>query len=113
METSAQFDWIRDIKNQGKEIKFMQEGMMCDYLHTELSMFLQPNIEWFNRSKKADFDSEPILVDYLNPNAEIIVWLNNVNNSYDTIYIGALRGYKFTPLLEIENGYIKNIPEYY
>ena len=79
MEIAAQFDWIREIKSQvldqGKDIKFMQEGIICDYLHTEFSMFLQPYTGWFDKDATLKFNSSPILADYLNPDAEIIVYL--------------------------------------
>ncbi|MCH9814136.1 MAG: hypothetical protein K0U47_09365 [Epsilonproteobacteria bacterium] len=120
MELSAQFNWLREIKtyanNQGKEIKLMQEGIMCDYLHTETSLFLQPNNDYFhidtNGEPIADYQSTPVLADYLNSNAEIIVWLQKSRHK-NKDYIDKLIGFGFTPLIEVKDGYPNKIPVYY
>jgi hypothetical protein len=129
MKLSDQFTWIKRMKQlAGDGVKFWEESVMSDYLHTELSLFLQPNttnyahVDDLNRL----YTQRPILADYLNPDAEVIIMFQGVNSDGkirgevplgkikddgQESYIERLMRLGFTPLLNISNGDLNQIPK--
>lgn len=129
MKVDQQFEWMKEMA--GDDVKFWEESVMSDYLHTELSLFLQPCTTDYVRMEdiNKEFTSRPILADYLNPGAEIIVHFLGVDKNGtinkgsddnekellkheddDNSYIERLMNFGFTPPLTINDGDINKIP---
>ncbi|GEM_PF-4786172 len=94
IDPKFQIKWLDFLKERYKNIKFWIEGSVTDYLHTRASLFLQPENEFFN-PLKIKISKPPALAEYLNPNAEIIIYLH----TYDKNYIKKLINLGFTPLV--------------
>ncbi len=97
MEAKNQLAWLRLLKKiTKKEIKFWSEGSVSDFLHTQTSAFLQPKNEYFSYPY-TEITNRAKLMDYLNPNAEVIVYFpNKVDN---ISYIQNLINWGYTPLI--------------
>ena len=94
IEPSFQIKWLDFLKKRYKNMKFWIEGSVTDYLHTRASLFLQPENKFFN-PLKTKISKPPALANYLNPNAEVIVYLH----TNDRKYIKELINLGFTPLI--------------
>ena len=76
MRPESQLPWLQEMKKFAPSMKFYNEGSVCDFLHTQISAFLQPQNRWLSHGK-GPIKERALLMDYLNPNAEVIVYYPN------------------------------------
>jgi len=69
MKTESQLSWLKYIRKKYPNLKLYNEGTVCDFLHTQTSAFLQPQI-----LNPKEIKDRAYLMEYLNPNAEIIIY---------------------------------------
>jgi hypothetical protein len=69
MKIESQLPWLRYIRSRYPNIKLYHEGSVCDFLHTQTSAFLQPQ-----NPNIRQIEDRAYLMEYLNPNGEIIVY---------------------------------------
>ncbi len=99
IDSKFQLKWIKFLKKRYPDIKFWIEGSVTDYLHTKASLFLQPKNPFFNPLREK-ISKPPVLANYLNPNAEIILYLPGERN---ISYIKKVQNLGFTPLIVFNN----------
>lgn len=73
MKIESQLRWLKYIRKKYPSIKLFNEGSVCDFLHTQTSAFLQPQNRSFS-SRINQLEDKAYLMEYLNPNAEIILY---------------------------------------
>jgi hypothetical protein len=73
MDTKSQLPWLIKMKKIAPNVKFYNEGSVCDFLHTQTSAFIQPQNPWVSHDK-GPIKTKALLAQYLNPDAEIIVY---------------------------------------
>jgi len=111
MKIEDQLRWSKKMKRLYPHMKFWEESVQSDYLHTELSLFLQPNVSWMNGSKNgSNYILPPLLATYLNPKAEVLIWLTNTwgdgRGGINTQYIEKLTKMGYTLILVPSNSNI-------
>jgi len=104
VKTEQQVPWLKEMKRRYPSIKFWEESVQRDSLHTESSLFLQPNVKWFNKDEDGSkYDKPPLLANYLNPNAEVLVWLTETwgdgRKGINSKYVEKLTKMGYTPIL--------------
>lgn len=96
MEPKSQLPWLRKMKKIAPNIKFYNEGSVCDFLHTQTSAFIQPQNHWVSHGK-GPIKGPALLMEYLNPNAEVIVYFPEFTPSLNRIQ--QLINWGYTPLI--------------
>ncbi len=96
MDRRYQLTWLKVIRKAYPHIKFYNEGSVCDFIHTQTSAFIQPQNPWVSHGF-GPIKERALLMDYLNPNAEVIAYYPE---STPTIsYLQKIINLGYTPLL--------------
>jgi len=95
---SSQLSWLAHLKSSAPNVDFWTEGSTMDYLHIKASIFLQPENQWSAGDLADDEIAQPdLLAQYLNPGAEVIVYMGTTGNTHE--YIQRLVKWGYTPLI--------------
>ena len=73
MDRRYQLRWLKIMRKAYPNIKFYNEGSVCDFLHTQTSAFIQPQNPWVSHGF-GPIKERALLMDYLNPHAEVIAY---------------------------------------
>lgn len=97
MDIQSRLPWLKKMKEKfTSNMKFTHEGSVSDYLHTQSAAFLQPQNRWFSGNQNIIKD-KAYLMEYLNPEAEVIVYYPE--HSPDLQKLQQLIDWGYTPLL--------------
>jgi len=95
---SSQLSWLAHLKSSAPNVDFWTEGSTMDYLHIKASIFLQPENQWSAGDLADEEIAQPhLLAQYLNPGAEVIVYMGTTGNTHE--YIQRLVKWGYTPLI--------------
>ena len=96
MKIESQLPWLIKMKKLLPDMKFYNEGTVSDFLHTQTSAFIQPQNPWVSHGK-GPIEGRASLMDYLNPNAEVIVYFSESTPSLNRVQ--QLINWGYTPLI--------------
>ncbi len=96
MKIESQLPWLRKMKKLLPTMKFYNEGSVSDFLHTQTSAFIQPQNPWVSHGR-GPIKGRANLMDYLNPNAEVIVYFPESTPSLNRLQ--QLINWGYTPLI--------------
>lgn len=96
MRAKSQLLWLKKMKKITPNIKFYNEGSVCDFLHRQTSAFLQPQNPWVSHGK-GPIKGPAMLMEYLNPNSEVIIYYPQTTPSLSKLQ--QLINWGYTPLI--------------
>lgn len=101
MEENSRIKWLKQMKKTAPKIKFVLEQQV-DFMHSDASIIIQPenpagfkNIDY----SKSMLDKPAIFSHYINPDAEVQVWLKHNITKDKTAYIKRLVELGYTPII--------------
>ncbi len=100
MAAADQLGWLAHLAERAPGVELWSEGSVTDWLHTRSAIFLQP----LNRWSAGPWAGTPIeetalLPQYLNPGAEILVYLGAREDAAFQDELSALMRYGYTPVI--------------
>ncbi len=100
MEENSRIKWLKQMKKTTPKIKFVLEQQV-DFMHSDATIILQPENPAFENIdySKSMLEKPAIFSHYLNPKAEVQVWLKQNITKDKTAYIKRLVEWGYTPII--------------
>ena len=100
MARADQLGWLAHLAERAPGIELWSEGSVTDWLHTRSAIFLQPENPWSAGPWAGTPIEEPALLPaYLNPGAEIAVYLGAGDDPAFAERVGRLMRNGYTPVI--------------